>query len=229
MAAVGAWITRPSLMSFEWVIHVELDGAAWRAREFGGYNPITPLVRDSGTRLSESDLVAVRPLTEKLYAAPRDTAILSATRALVSALTQRWNENRYALLWIALEALFGPADAREILFRISQRIALFLEADSEKARILFRRVREAYNLRSKIVHGLRLEKMKVEDARSLLEDVETWIRETLKRILPSPTLTDVFTGGKREEYLDELVFSRAAGPGGQDWPEGNPQGERASE
>ena len=44
---------------------------------------------------------------------------------------------RYALFWMALEALFGPEDGREISFRLSPRIAFLLAENSAQAKGFF--------------------------------------------------------------------------------------------
>ena len=113
-------------------------------------------------------------------------------------------EIRYSLFWIALEALFGPEDAREITYRLSQRVALFLAKDSSEARALFTKARNGYGFRSKIVHGRWKGNAK---SQVLMADAERLVRESLVRLLQDDELMKVFCGKKREAFLDDLVFS----------------------
>ena len=52
-------------------------------------------------------------------------------------------DTAFLILWLVIESLFGPEDAREITFRLSQRLALFMGTDSEETRALFRKRRRA--------------------------------------------------------------------------------------
>ncbi|MBX3308523.1 MAG: hypothetical protein KF751_20950, partial [Nitrospira sp.] len=96
------------------------------------------------------------------------TAAGATFRAL---LEQAW-PLRFLLHWLAMESLFGPEDGREITFRLSQRVALFLESDKEKAQKLFSEVKNSYSWRSKVVHGLRLSKLKEDESYQLLVGLE---------------------------------------------------------
>jgi hypothetical protein len=112
---------------------------------------------------------------------------------------------RYALFWIALEALFGPEDAREMTFRLSQRIALFLAPDRAAARELFNDVKEAYGYRSKIVHG---RWRRDPDGLARMAEVEAWARQCLIRVLRNAPARASFSDRKqREAYLDGLPYS----------------------
>ena len=116
------------------------------------------------THLEERDAPTVEILRRAgvlhryLLGLRREGSIWVAVRTLMAALVQSAWEVRYILVWVALEALFGPEDGREITFRISQRIAFFIATGGE-ARDLFDRARECYRTRSLAVHGGRLSKL----------------------------------------------------------------------
>jgi hypothetical protein len=136
--------------------------------------------------------------------AGRETALFNAFRATWAALQMAIQPVRYALLWIALESLFGPEDGREMTFRLSQRIAMFLAPDRGAARALFGAVKDAYGFRSKIVHG---KWQRDSDAMERLADIERWTRTALLRLLQQAELRAIFSGRKtRETYLDALPY-----------------------
>jgi len=80
--------------------------------------------------------------------------------------------------------------------------------DSEETRALFRKAKASYDWRSKIVHGLRLAKLNPAKSRELLLDLESLVRQSLRKILGDQVLTEQFDGKDREEFLDDLVFAR---------------------
>ena len=110
---------------------------------------------------------------------------------------------RAIVFWVALEALFGPEDGREITFRLSQRLALFLGRSTHDARELFATAKRGYGFRSKLVHG-----QWKQDPSSLtrMAEVEAMVRNSVVRILQEPKLVTLFSGKEREQYLDELAF-----------------------
>ena len=118
--------------------------------------------------------------------------------------THQHRDHPLALLWIALEALFGPEDAREITFRLSQRVALFLAEDRAEAKQLFTMVKKAYSFRSKIVHGRWKEEP---DSLVRMAEVENLVRRSFGRILSDEAVRDTFVGNGREAYLDDLAFA----------------------
>lgn len=105
-----------------------------------------------------------------------------------------------------MESLFGPEDGREITFRLSQRVALFLESDKEKAQKLFSEVKNSYSWRSKVVHGLRLSKLKEDESYQLLVGLEQLVRRSFLEVLRDDATARIFDGESREKYLDSMPF-----------------------
>lgn len=110
---------------------------------------------------------------------------------------------RYALFWMALEALFGPQDAREITYRLSQRIAFFLGENQTEAKQFFSLAKKGYGFRSKIVHGRWKDDP---EGVARMADVEELVRRSFGRILSDAAVRNTFSGKARESYLDELPF-----------------------
>jgi hypothetical protein len=111
-----------------------------------------------------------------------------AVRTLWGAVTEGWFHSRYAQLWTALEALFGPRDADMVTFRVSQNLAFFLANTLEERSPLFRDAKRAYGTRSRIA---------------------------LLRILRNPAYLAAFdTAEHRDAFFERLVFEDGteAGP-----------------
>jgi hypothetical protein len=111
------------------------------------------------------------------------------------------------LLWVALEGLFGPEDAREVTFRLSQRAAFFHADDRREAQELISIVKTGYSWRSKVVHGMRLSKLPKKNWEQIMSEAEDLLRRSLNRLLNDLQLVQTFEGKTRERYLNDLVFS----------------------
>jgi hypothetical protein len=119
-------------------------------------------------------------------------------RRLLSAATGRTNPiDSFVDAVISWENVFGSD--REITNAISMSIAHLLEPDSARARhVLFQRIKELYDLRSKILHG-RKEPSPTEAQKLRLE--ATWIGiQIFQRLLPRPALMKL-ESGKRVQAL----------------------------
>ena len=115
---------------------------------------------------------------------------------------------RFTLLWITLECLFGLEHVQpETTFRISQRMALFLEEEKDKRHVLFGQIKKSYEWRSKIVHGLRLKKVADNDSQDLLLELETFVRRSLVAILQKKSMIETFDGKGGEKCLDGLAYA----------------------
>ena len=85
-------------------------------------------------------------------------------------------------------------------------MALFLEKEATKAQEVFKQVKAGYGWRSKIVHGLRVSKLKDGEADQLLNEIEELLRRVIVAILSEDTTAEIFDGKGREEFLDGLAF-----------------------
>lgn len=98
-------------------------------------------------------------------------------------------------LMITLEDLFLKGTNQELSYRISMRMAYVLGKDKEDRKNIFDFIKDAYNLRSKIVHGEKSDKL---DNQKFLE-----LRElTRKSIIYFLENEDNWNG----EKLDELIL-----------------------
>lgn len=211
LANLALWLAQPSEIGFEILIHANrLNADRWIPQPPRDFHPLIPLARYSRTRLGKNDFEVARELylaLTSLTKLSRNGVIWTGIHALRQALTESTAVIRYLLLWVALEGLFGPEDAREVAFRLSQRAAFFLANDRSEAQELFSLIKTAYGWRSKIVHGMRLSKLSKENSEQIMFEAEDLLRRSLRRLLNELQLVQIFEGKDRERYLDDLVFS----------------------
>lgn len=203
LANLALWF-RSCPASFTVVLHAPDFGSGPVGQRISRHMPLLFCPADVDTHISAANIAIAARLHSGLASVKHDEGSLwTAIRATWAGLQFNAEPVRYALLWMALEALFGPEDAREMTFRLSQRIAFFLFEDRVKAREVFGAVREAYGFRSKIVHGRWKE---TPDGLRRMVEIEDWVRSAFERILTDHTLRETFGSKKREGYLDDLVF-----------------------
>jgi hypothetical protein len=205
-AHLALWLARPTALSFSIIIDAVKNGPEWVTRGTTSYTEAYPLPEHQHQTHTLEDFVTARTLFNALLGVSQEGPVRAAGLMTVKALGNQTWEFRFLLLWLVLECLFGPETPQETTFRLSQRIAFFLEKDGSKAREVYACIKKSYEWRSRIVHGLRLSNVKGEKSDSLLVELEELVRRSLVEILGSETMVKTFDGGRREEYLDSLAF-----------------------
>jgi len=208
-ANLAVWLAHPSRLGCFLAFHaVQISDGSWLPTRFFTPQSFISNVRDLDAELTLNDFGLAHKLNAAIGDLSPDSSLTMATHAVVTALTVPFSPARLAFFWIALEALFGPDDPREITYRISQRIGLFLcPTDRARAKQIYEKVKKGYRLRSKVMHGLRLAKISSEQWEELMHETENLVRDGLVQILSDPDLIEVFTGDQREIYLDGLAFA----------------------
>ncbi len=205
---LGLWLARPMGLGFSCVLHGNQVDHEWRMRQSLQVARFLPLPSYRDAKLEMADLKKAGDLFLALRGLGARGTLPAATQAAIRALTEKGWVLRFLIFWLALESLFGPEDAREITFRLSQRVAFFLANDSSEARQIFEEVKASYEWRSKVVHGLRLRKLTEEKSLELIGGLEEIVRRSILKILGDTTLRDRFESRDREAFLDGLVFAR---------------------
>jgi hypothetical protein len=127
---------------------------------------------------------------------------------LSSARTNRDLGMKIAMYCSLLESLFST-DSNEITHKISHRIAIFL-ADHPKERCeLFKRVKDAYGIRSKVVHGDSLGKSASNDIANISRDADEICRRVLNKIISDANLIIQFNADKKS--LDDYFLRSSFG------------------
>lgn len=207
LADFALWLAKPSSIGFSLVIHADDQTGAWRWRHVQRCDQLLPHTMDEGRMIQKDDLDLARKLHLGLSNLERDgSAVWIAARTLWNALIQDEWPVRYLLLWIVLEALYGTTDPRETTYRLAQRLAFFLSPDRVRAQTLFQDAKAGYTWRSRVVHGMRLQKLAPEKSSELMYAAERFARESLLKILVSADLMKSFRGSERETFLDSLLY-----------------------
>jgi hypothetical protein len=106
----------------------------------------------------------------------------------------------------AFEAL-ASTDIQELAHKLAERIACFLEPAGEARLRLFRDVKAAYALRSKVVHGGRGDQNLRERVQQAATNCDGIARRLLRKILDDETLHDRFMLGRAENSMEDYFLS----------------------
>ncbi len=126
-----------------------------------------------------------------------------ALRRLLFAGDRKKREDRFLDLMIGTEALFLPEKGTEISYKFSIRVAHFVQIGGNSRRTLYKSMRDAYDLRSKIVHGGEVAGAENELIDLVEEVLRSGAREMIRRALANPDAKK----GKLVDW-DELVLGQ---------------------
>jgi hypothetical protein len=206
-AVMMLWLSRRTSFGYDTIVVANHDDEGWTWREITTHDVRRALPSYQAADIEPNDFeAAFRYGSIFKHAKPQGT-VRMANHALMMALSQSDWPLRYLSLWLALESLFGPEDARETTFRLCQRTALFLVPRGPEAVRLFKEVSESYRWRSKVAHGLRLQKLEANRSLELLEGLEELVHRSLRRILGNEEVFRTFDSSRREEFLDHLALT----------------------
>jgi hypothetical protein len=215
-AETAVWITSGIRLRYDLTILVEPPGPEGKRRDKGW--TVLPSAGPSVMSedlLTEEHLRTARALLDvltKLSEGERRGPLWVAVRMAALASHQYHADIAFTLMWVGLEALFGPDDPGETAHQVAERIALVLESEPGAARDLYRAVKKSYGRRSKVIHGradglLKKETEKErEEARTEFTQTRLWLRRAICRIALDEKMREVFSGRGRSDYLAELAF-----------------------
>jgi hypothetical protein len=210
LANFALWLAKPSPAGFTVVVHGPELSSGPHAQRTSTHSPLLSHPRDALGHFTADDLALAARLhvgLVEILKNRRDTGLWTAVRSAWAGLQMNIEAVRCALFWVALEALFGPEDGREITYRLSQRIGFFLGCDRSEARELFTTAKRGYGFRSRIVHG----HWKMDpEGEARMAEVEQFLRRSFNRILGDIGLVKIFAERARERFLDDLVFNNGA-------------------
>lgn len=156
------------------------------------------------------------PLTNDAIKLTYKTSRLSRALYFVhSARTAVDIGTKISLYCSVLESIFSVSNA-ELKHRLSETVAFFLESDIIGKKTVYKKLQNAYDIRSAVVHGDGIQsKFLKNEAKLLLEtvtDIDEIIRRCLRKIFDNHELYKLFTIKDREEinaYLQDLIFNNA--------------------
>lgn len=206
----AVWITKRSTFSFDFIVDFSRDGPPASSISWGRVPSLVSLPSYANEILGSADLEQASEVNDAIAQVLPRTALNIALDALWHALTETNPFLRYLLLWVALEALFGPESSQELSYRLALRLTRFGEHQGEKLQSRFSEIRMAYDLRSKIVHGRTKGALGKDDSDRWVLFCEGLLQSALRRILTDPNLRAVFCSAKeREGYLDAIALGCA--------------------
>jgi hypothetical protein len=191
-AAMMLWLSRRSSFGFNKIAIAREEEGQWSWLEVTSHDEKLSLPSYQSVDVLPQDFDAAARYASAFERAKADGTIRMASHSIGMALRQSDWPLRYLALWLALEGLFGPSDARETTFRLGQRIALFLEPRGPNAIALFRTITESYKWRSKVVHGMHLQKLEPQKSLELIEELESIVHRSLQKIFGDEAVLGVF-------------------------------------
>ena len=108
-----------------------------------------------------------------------------------------------------LEALFSTGSA-ELSHQLSERIALFLGDSVEERRDIFSKIKEAYGIRSTIVHGDLLSPSKIKKLHTIVENCDNFLRGIISKFFSDEKLIDIFSSlpEQLDGYFLNLILTK---------------------
>jgi hypothetical protein len=108
----------------------------------------------------------------------------------------------------AFETLLSTSQT-ELAHQLSERISFFLASNKSERHQIYKDVKDAYNVRSKIVHGATLSPQKTNQLSEISSRCDSYIRQLLLLILTNSTLNEIFRqpNGKFDETLISMIMS----------------------
>ena len=117
---------------------------------------------------------------------------------------------RVSLYMTCMEILFSTETA-ELTHLLSQRVAFFLGDTSDERKEIFRTMKRAYGIRSKIVHGGTLSPKWEDELEQVSIEIDALVRRIFVKILGDKELFHRFEQRKEDElndYFLDLIFQK---------------------
>lgn len=160
---------------------------------------------------SESDVHFFPQFWNKLESPKVKKNLHTAVRRYSYSCVRHQNEDKIIDLMIAAEALFlhGMKEG-EKSFRLSLRAGRFLGADPPKQKEVYDRMRKAYDLRSKLVHGattptLHSPKGEITESDNLIGTLSNDIRNAILKAID--LLSDPQATALNDSFWDKMMFN----------------------
>lgn len=113
--------------------------------------------------------------------------------------------DRIAEFIVVLESLFC-CQASEIAHRLSERVACFLE-DSRNKLATYKTIKEAYNYRSKVVHGsTKIKEEKYDDLTKISGEIEGIVKAVLTSLKVDEPLLTFKDEGEINDYFMKIIL-----------------------
>ena len=107
----------------------------------------------------------------------------------------------------AFEALFSTSSA-ELSHKLSERVAFFLGNYGYNKREVYKNIKEAYDVRSKLVHGDSLSSNKIEKITEISSICDSYLRHIMQLFFGELSLVNIFdvAQGELDDYFNSLIL-----------------------
>lgn len=107
----------------------------------------------------------------------------------------------------AFETLFATTQT-ELAHQLSERIACYLHSEPSERLIAYRKMKQAYALRSKVVHGATVKAGKMDDAVSTAKFCDETARSIFRKVLMNPAGMELFEQNPKsfDDAMLRMIF-----------------------
>lgn len=207
LGALALWLARPTGVTFDAVsVGVPEPGQEATVRSCRPIQRYVPLPRYTAASLKVADLAEADAFATALRTVPRPSATWTALRFLDLALAEELWHVRLLLLWVGIEALFGPEDRRNVQDVTARRVARFLNPGNDvDGRQAYDLVWKSYDERCVVAHGARISDATPDERETIVLEAEGILRSTLRRLLEEPAALAALSSSQRDAYLEQLA------------------------
>lgn len=149
----------------------------------GGSQPIHFTLTSHNPMISETDaqsLIDIWKLLHGQHISKYQRRVANAARRIYYSDTRRHPEDMIVDCMIAAESVYLDDERNELGFRLSVNAAMWASEDNSERKRVFDLFKNAYNLRSKVVHG---GSVNVSEIRTIIEPLKKSLREGILKAL----------------------------------------------
>lgn len=120
---------------------------------------------------------------------------------------------KLGLFCSCLECLFSKKDTNtEVTHRVAEKAAFLLRSNQEERKDIYKRVQQAYDMRSSVLHGGTIKDKDLAKLPEVCSDTDSILRQAFTKIILNPDLLKMFTEdeARLQEFFLELLFSGTA-------------------
>jgi len=151
----------------------------------------------AGYKLDKEEIVLFKQFWDKFSKIPPNSPITTATIRFSEKIERyRKVDDHLIDCFISFEFLFSDGGS-ESTHKIARRTAVFLEKNKDKRIRIYREMKRAYNERSNIVHGRKIDYKKIAKYYTKVED---YLRNCLRKIIEEEQYS-------KDTFLNKLDFN----------------------
>jgi Apea-like HEPN len=148
--------------------------------------------------IGSEDMSKIQQVVKELKSTSTDKPLSLGTRKLSESCVRSSDEDAILDIFIALEAMaFKKGEQGEFTYKLSQRVACLLGKTPAARKSYFKKVKNAYNIRSKIIHG---ELIKNGLDKATIEEISEIARNACLLLLSK-------SANKEKVEWDEMIFN----------------------